>query len=256
MKRIKGWFVKEEEEVEIPGGIETGSLEVPRGPRVQGPLRKLLTPYDEVTSRVGMRVPALQLHSADPFATMVAHTADQERLSLPLHPGIQYPISWIPSERWLHPSMSENEKHLNFSIPLGRTFATGGIMKKVETEAWATVSTVQAPYLWAKMNIVGRQQFTLDVISADFDTRTQMLTEQLEMERLLNATKETAIMGLVESTKRLPEGQRAFAYNEMLRGLGLGGVDKLLGAKDPEAILTKWIEELTRRRDEIRKSKR
>jgi len=75
MQRIKRLFVKGENEVEIPGDIETGSLEVPRGPRVQGPPRKLITSYDEVTSRVGMRVPALQLHSADPFATMVAHTA-------------------------------------------------------------------------------------------------------------------------------------------------------------------------------------
>lgn len=255
MQRIKRLFVKGEDEVEIPPGVETSALEEPRVRRLkQAP--RLITSYEDVRTIVGMRVPALKLYSADPYCTMEARMAGREGPLIQLLPGVSYPVVWEPAEQWRPPMMSESEKQIDFQIPLGRTFAVSGMTKRVETEAWAIVHLSAMPYGWNRLGIVGRQQFNIDVVSADFDTRTQLVTEQLGMERLLRATREAALMEFVESARHLPEGQRIFAYDEMLKGLGLGGVNELRGAKDPDAVLTKKIEDLTRERDAIRRSKR
>lgn len=259
MQRIKSLFVRGKD-VEIPEDVETMTHEEPRESMarrlfVKGREPIFVTPYEDVTTRVGMKVPALKLYSADPYCTMEARR-ECGGVPIQLPPGVPFPIVWSPSEQWRPPVMDESEKHINFHVPLGRTFAVHGMMKRIETEAWATVPIVQAPYLWSKINIIGRHQFTLDVISADFDTRTQLVTKQLEIERLLRSMGEAALTELQESAQHMPGGQKTFAYDEMLRGLRLGGVDELLKSKDPEAALTRKIEELIKRRDEFRRSKR
>lgn len=250
MQRIKRWFVSGENEVEIPTEVET-MASVPREPMARRPV--LITPYDEVTSRVGLRPPALLLYSANPYATMQAYTADHERVPLQLVPGVQYPVVWQPAEAVV---MDESEKRLEFSIPLGRTFAVSGIMKRVEVQAYASIPISNMPWGWARLGVVGRQQFNLDVVSADFDTLTELATKRYEIEHLMKSTQEAAFMELLGLAKHMPEGQRHFAYNEMLRGLGLGGVDELLKSKDPEAAINRKIEELTKLKNEITRSKR
>lgn len=251
MQKIKRLFVKGEPEMEIPNDVETMASE-PREPRMRRP--QLITPYDEVRAMVGMRPPALKLYSSDPYATMDARS--REGVTIPLLPGVPYPVVWMPAEQWRPPVMSESEKSINFQIPIGRTFASMGITKRVEIEAWAIVPISKVPYGWSRLGIVGRQQINLDVVSADFSTMAELAQKRYEVEHLIRMSGEAAFIELLEGAKHMPEAQRTFAYDEMLRGLGLGGVKGLLDAKDPEAVLTKQIEELIKRRDDIRRSKR
>lgn len=249
MKRIKGLFARGENEVEIPRDVET-MVSVPREPRVRRPV--LITPYDEVRTMVGMRPPCLQFYSGDPYCTFKGLTADG--LDIPLLPGVPYPVTWSAAEHW--PVLSDSEKSLEFSIPLGRTFAWGGITKWVETQAYARVPIVLMPWGWSRIGIVGRKQFNLDVVSPDFSSVAEFATKRYEVEHLLKSRGEAALVELLDFAKRFPDGQKTFAYDEMLKSLGLGGMDELLTSKDPEATLEKWIAALTRAKNEMGRSKR
>ncbi len=267
-KRVKGWFVGNREgEFEIPGDVETRATEGPKESRVGGlynyakglvlkrPPPRLISPYDEVEDRVGMRVPALRLFSADPYATMKAYTTEG-RTQLTLLPNTPYPICWKTVENWRPPMLSESERQIEFQIPLGRTYAVRGMMKSVITEAWAVVPIVEMPWGLSRMGIIGREQFDLDVISGDFDTRTELAQQRYQIERLKAMKSERSFREVVESTRGMPEAQKTYTYDSLLRSLGLGGTKELLESDDPESKIERAIEFLKAQQIKYRGSKR
>ncbi len=263
MKRIKGLFKTQEEEFEIPRDVETrvtegpkeGKLEVVRQLIVKRPPPRLITPYEDITDMLGMRVPALRLFSADPYATMKAYTANS-KIELTLLPNIPYPICWETVENWRPPMLSESERQIEFQIPLGRTYAVRGMKKSVTTEAWAVVPIVEMPWGLSRMGIIGREQFDLDVISGDFDTRTELAQQRYQIEHLKTMKSERAYREVVESTRGMPEAQKTYTYDSLLRSLGLGGTKELLASDDPEAEIARAIEVLTEMGNKYRRSKR
>lgn len=265
MERLKGLFVKKrEEEFEIPKDVETrvteepkeGKLAAARRLLIKKPPPRFITPYEEAKYRVGVRPPALRLFSADPYATMRACTADLGRTELTLLPNVPYPIIWEPVENWRPPMLSESERQIEFQIPLGQTYARLGVRKSVVTEAWAVIPIVEMPWGLSRMGIIGREQFDLDVISGDFDTRTRLAQQSSQMDRLLKMKYERAFRGVVESTRGMPETEKTYTYDALLRTLGLGSTKELLESDDPEGQLTRAIEVLTEEKRKYRRSKR
>lgn len=264
MERLKELFVKKRDEFEVPKDVETRVAEEPGKGRFEK-LRRLvikrpppppIPSYEDVKARVGMRVPALRLFSADPYATMRAYTADEGKTNLTLLPNVPYPIVWDPIERWRPPMMSESEREIEFQIPLGYTYARLGVKKSVTTTCWAVVPIVEMPWGLSRMGIVGREQFDLDVISGDFETRTELAQHRYQIERLKAMKSERAFREVVEATRGMPEAEKTYTYDALLRTLGLGGTKELLESDDPEAQLTRAIEALVEQRNKYRRSKR
>ncbi len=265
MKRFKGLFVKDRgEEFEVPRNIETRVTQEPGESRlekmrrliVKRPPPQLVPPYEDVKARLGMRVPALRLFSADPYSTMSAYSADRNNIQLTLPPNVPYPIVWEQVENWRPPMMSESETQLLFQIPLGQTYARLGVKKSVTTMCWATVPIVQMPWGLARMGIIGREQFDLDVVSGDFDTRTELSQQRYQIERLKAMKSEKSFREVVDSTRGMPETQKSYTYDSLLRSLGLGGTKELLASDDPEAAIERKIELLTEMKNRYRGSKR
>lgn len=257
IQKLKGLFLRGSDDDQELGHVPLPpSLKRRVSAGQERPMPIGITPYDDVKAMIGIRVPALKFYSADPYASIDARLIGKNNQNVPLLPGINYPVPWIPAERWPSPALSEDERRINFAVPLGRTHAMMGMTKKVETQAFVLIPISQMPYGWARLGIVGRERFDLDVVSADFDSRTEYATKRFEIERLLRSREEKALMEIVGTADRLPEEQRLHAYDEVLRGLGLGGVDEILKAKDPEAEFTKLIEVVTKARDEYKRSKR
>ncbi len=267
MERLRGLFVKKREEFEVPRDVETRVTEGPKESRLGGlygyakglvikrPPPRLISSYEEMVNRVGMRVPALRLFSADPYATMKAYTAEG-RTQLTLLPNIPYPICWETVENWRPPMLSESERQIEFQIPLGQTYAVRGIKKSVTTEAWAVVPVVDMPWGLSRMGIIGREQFDLDVISGDFDTRTELSQQRYQIERLKAMKSEKSFREMVESTRGMPDAQKTYTYDSLLRSLGLGGTKELLESDDPETKIERAIEFLKAQQIKYRGSKR
>jgi len=115
---------------------------------------------------------------------------------------------------------------------------------------------VQVPYMWSRLGIIGREHFSIDVVSADWNTRAELAEKRYEVERIKQMRGEKALNEIVGSVNGLPEVQRTPALNDILHSLGLGGIDGLLNSNDPEAEISKKIEELVRARNRLRGSNR
>jgi len=252
MERLKGLFVKKREAPK-DGGAGSSMAGRVKGLFKKSPMPAAshteITSYDKVNVRVGMRPPALKLHSADPYGRMEARSTNGG--DIPLLPSVPYPICWQPSEQW-GSVLDESEKHIKFQIPLGRTWTRLGVTKDVEIEAWALIPIPQMPYGWSRIGIIGREQFDLDVVSADFDTRLQLTQDRYTVENTLRRSKEAALMEIVNFTRGMPESQRTPVLNDILNSLRLGGIEGLRNADDPEALIDKKINELVMEKKRIK----